>query len=72
MNTIRTLEELLVSLQDTQSLKQTEAGKCSEDWWKNYVMGYAEGLEAAILLVQAAIRDEVKAEKDKESIGWGY
>lgn len=55
MDTIRTLEELLVNLQDHQSFVKTDKNAASP-----FHQGKIDGLEIAIVMVQAAIRDESK------------
>jgi hypothetical protein len=62
MDTIRTLEDLLVALQDTQSRFQTE-----KDASKPFNQGKIEGLQIAIMMVRVTIRDEVREEKKENS-----
>jgi hypothetical protein len=63
MNTIRTLEELLVSLQDHQSFVKTDKNAASP-----FHQGKIEGLQIAITMVRVTIREEVREEKKKNLI----
>lgn len=69
-DTIEVLEKLRTKLDDAQASRMANAHIEANKHY--YTVGYGDGLQEAILMLDVAIKEEEEKERLRESARWGY